>query len=81
MLLFTIDYLGNMYFVKDRAKYFFSFWGLVDLVSILPPYLMILNLSALKGSKVLRILRVVRVLRVLKMARMALQELGKLVGV
>ena len=31
---FTIDYLGNLYFAKDRVKYFFSFWGLVDLVSI-----------------------------------------------
>jgi voltage-gated potassium channel len=72
---FTIDYLGNLYFAKDRVKYFFSFWGLVDLVSILPTYLMILNLTALQGTKVFRVLRVVRVLRVLKMARIALQQI------
>ena len=77
VLFFTIDYLGNLYFAKDRVKYFFSFWGLVDLISILPTYLMIMNLTALQGSKVLRILRVVRVLRVLKMARIALQQLEK----
>ena len=75
VLFFTIDYLGNLYFAKDRIKYFFSFWGLVDLISILPSYLMLMNLTALQGSKVLRVLRVVRVLRVLKMARIALQAL------
>jgi voltage-gated potassium channel len=76
VFFFTVDYLGNLYFAKDRVKYFFSFWGLVDLISIAPTYLMILNLTALQGTKVLRVLRVVRVLRVLKMARVALQALG-----
>jgi voltage-gated potassium channel Kch len=75
VLFFTIDYLGNLYFSKDRLNYFFSFWGLVDLISILPTYLMLMNLTALQGSKVFRVLRVVRVLRVLKMARIALQQL------
>lgn len=75
VFFFTIDYLGNLYFAKNRVKYFFSFWGLVDLISILPTYLMVMNLTALQGSKVFRVLRVVRVLRVLKMARIALQQL------
>jgi voltage-gated potassium channel len=75
VFLFTIDYLGNLYFAENRVKYFFSFWGVVDLISILPSYLMVLNLTALQGAKVFRILRVVRVLRVLKMARSALQEI------
>jgi len=75
VFFFTLDYLGNLYFAKDRVKYFFSFWGLVDLISILPTYLAIMNLTALQGTKVFRVLRVVRVLRVLKMARIALQQL------
>ena len=66
---FTVDYLANVYFATSRLGYIFSFWGLVDLISILPSYLMLLNLSALKGGKALRVVRVVRVLRVLKMAR------------
>jgi voltage-gated potassium channel len=73
--LFTIDYLGNLYFSENRGRYFFSFWGLVDLISIVPSYLMLMNLTALQGAKVFRLLRVVRVLRVLKMARTALQEI------
>jgi voltage-gated potassium channel len=72
---FTLDYLGNLLFAENRARYFFSFWGLVDLVSIVPSYLMLMNLSSLRGAKVLRILRVVRVLRVLKMARFAMQQM------
>jgi voltage-gated potassium channel len=75
LAFFTVDYLANLYFAENRIKYMFSFWGLVDLISILPSYLMILNLTALQGAKVFRILRVVRVLRVLKMARTTLQEI------
>jgi hypothetical protein len=75
VLFFTADYLGHMYYSPNRLKYFFSFWGLVDLISILPTYLTIMNLTALQGTKVFRVLRVVRVLRVLKMARAALQAL------
>jgi voltage-gated potassium channel Kch len=75
VLFFTIDYLGNLYYAPNRVKYFFSFWGLVDLISILPTYLSLMNLTALQGTKVFRILRVVRVLRVLKMARIAIQQL------
>ena len=73
---FTIDYLANLYFAKDRIRYFFSFWGMVDLLSILPSYLMLVNFTGLRGAKVFRLLRVVRVLRVLKIARMALQQMS-----
>jgi voltage-gated potassium channel len=79
VLFFTIDYLGNIYYAPNRVKYFFSFWGLVDLISILPTYLQVMNLSSLQGTKVLRVLRVVRVLRVLKMARIALQNISSMV--
>ncbi len=74
--IFTVDYLGNLWTAKHKIKYIFSFWGLVDLISILPSYLMLMNLTALQGSKVLRLLRVIRVLRVLKLAREALRQIG-----
>lgn len=72
--IFTIDYLGSLFFSEDKAKYAFSVWGIIDLISILPSYLMLLNLTALQGTKVLRLLRVARVLRVLKLARSALTD-------
>ena len=73
---FTLDYLGNIFTSKDRLKYLTSFWGLVDLLSILPTYLMLFNFTGVKATKILRILRVIRVLRVLKLARSALQDVN-----
>jgi voltage-gated potassium channel len=71
--VFTLDYLGNLIYSEKGWRYAFTLWGVIDLVSILPSYLMLLNLTALQGSKVLRLLRVARVLRVLKLARLAMQ--------
>ena len=75
VIFFILDYAGNVFFAVNRIKYIFSFWGLVDFVSILPTILQLLNLGMLQGAKVFRLLRVVRVLRVLKMAKSALKEL------
>jgi voltage-gated potassium channel len=74
VVIFTIDYIANVLCAKDKVKYVFSLWGLIDLVSILPTYLMLLNLTALQGTKVLRLLRVARVLRVLKLVRGAVDN-------
>lgn len=72
--VFTVDYLANLFYSEERMKYAFSVWGIIDLVSILPSYLMLLNLTALQGTKVLRLVRVARVLRVLKLVRVAVSE-------
>lgn len=73
VVIFTLDYLGNLAFSEKGWRYAFTIWGVIDLVSILPSYLMLFNFTALQGSKVLRLLRVARVLRVLKLARQAMQ--------
>lgn len=75
VFFFILDYAGNVFYAPNRIKYIFSFWGIVDFVSILPTILQLLNLGMLQGAKVFRLLRVVRVLRVLKMAKAALKEL------
>ena len=72
--IFTIDYLANLFYSEEKLAYAFSVWGIIDLVSILPSYLMLLNLTALQGTKVLRLVRVARVLRVLKLVRVAVSE-------
>lgn len=64
-ILFTIEYVTRIISVKKARGYIFSFYGIVDLISILPTYISIL----LPGSQyflVIRILRVLRVFRVLK---------------
>ena len=64
-ILFTVEYLLRLICVGRPIKYATSFFGLVDLISIVPTYLSLL----LPGSQfllVIRILRVLRVFRVLK---------------
>jgi len=66
-ILFTIEYLARLWVVRKRLKYAFSFFGIVDLLSILPAYIELL----MPGSHylvTLRILRLMRMFRVLKMA-------------
>jgi len=67
-ILFTIEYIVRVVVVRQKKRYIFSFFGIVDILSIIPTYLTIF----LAGSQyllVIRILRLLRVFRVLKMAR------------
>lgn len=66
--LFTIEYLTRLYCSPKPSAYAKSFYGVIDLVAILPTYLVILFPSAsLVG--VVRALRVMRIFRILKLVR------------
>lgn len=65
-ILFTIEYVLRIYSANDRKAYIFSFYGIVDLVSILPLYLGIFFPIARAGASI-RILRIFRLFRFLKM--------------
>ena len=80
VIFFTLDYAGNIYTARNKVAYIFSFWGFVDLLSILPTFLMLFNFSSIKAAKLLRLLRVIRVLRVLKLARAAMQQVDAAKG-
>ena len=66
-ILFSIEYLLRLYSVKQPLKYARSFYGLVDLVAILPTYLSIF-FPGTQYLLVIRALRVLRVFRILKIA-------------
>jgi hypothetical protein len=55
--LFTFDYFLHIYAAPRRVKYIFSFYGLVDLLSVLPFFL------GAFGTPYLRVFRLVRLLR------------------
>lgn len=65
-VLFTIEYSLRLYCVPSKLKYTTSFFGIIDLLSILPTYLGILA-EGMIYLKVIRILRVLRVFRILKL--------------
>ena len=81
VIIFSIEYLINIYVAqieyRNRIRYVFSFWGLIDILAILPTYLGLINLSALKAVRIFRILRFLRMLRVLKLARHTANTMNK----
>lgn len=64
--LFTVEYLVRLWVVRRPHRYAFSFFGIIDLLSVLPTYISLI----VPGAQVLlsvRILRTVRIFRVLKL--------------
>lgn len=71
-LLFTIEYLVRLYCSPNPRAYATSFYGLVDLLAILPTYVSLIIPSA-SLLLIIRLLRVLRIFRVLKL----LQYIGE----
>jgi voltage-gated potassium channel len=67
-IIFTIEYLLRLWCVKPPRAYALSFFGLIDLLAVIPTYLSLL-LPGGQYLAVIRVLRVMRVFRVLKLAR------------
>jgi voltage-gated potassium channel len=67
-ILFSIEYIIRLQIVKRPLSYFLSFYGIIDLISVLPSYLAIV-LGGAQYFMVIRSLRLLRVFRVLKMVR------------
>lgn len=72
VLLFTGEYLGRLAVSKPRWKYSVSFFGIVDMVAILPTFLGLGNFTFLKSARALRIIRLLRMVRLAKVARSGL---------
>lgn len=64
VLLFSLEYILRILTAESRLKYIFSFFGIVDLLAILPFYL-----TKNVDLRVVRIFRFVRLVRILKLAK------------
>ena len=67
-ILFTIEYLLRLISVNKPLKYIFSFYGIIDLLSILPKYISLFVFGA-SSLAALRALRLMRIFKILKMNR------------
>ncbi|HMQ91205.1 MAG TPA: ion transporter [Flavilitoribacter sp.] len=65
-VLFTIEYALRIYSVYSPRKYMTSFFGVIDLLAILPAYLSVFLVGA-QYFLVVRALRLLRVFRILKL--------------
>lgn len=66
--VFTVEYMVRFYCSPKPFRYASSFYGVIDLVSILPSYISLLVPGA-NYLLIVRLLRVLRVFRVLKLVR------------
>lgn len=67
-IVFTIEYIIRLWISPKPIRYIFSFWGIIDLLSIIPTYLTFF-IAGTHYLLVIRIFRLLRVFRVLKLAR------------
>ncbi|MCH2204571.1 MAG: ion transporter [Lentisphaerales bacterium] len=67
-VIFTIEYILRLICITKPHKYAFSFFGIIDLLAILPTYIGLFLLETnIHSLAIIRILRVLRVFRVLKL--------------
>jgi voltage-gated potassium channel len=80
--LFTVEYGLRLYAVRRPMRYVFSFFGVVDLISILPTYvsLFVPGAHVLTVVRALRLLRVFRVLKLVRFMREGSLLLAALLG-
>lgn len=67
-IIFTIEYLLRLWISPKPVKYVFSWWGMIDLLSILPTYISFF-LVGYHYLLIVRIFRLLRVFRILKLVR------------
>ncbi|MEA1984404.1 MAG: ion transporter [Euryarchaeota archaeon] len=75
-LLFTAEYVLRLICVRSKMRYATSFFGIIDLLAVIPTYLTIF-LPGGQYLMVIRILRMLRIFRVLKLVQY-LQEVDLL---
>ena len=74
IIVFTIEYLARIYIsdltypsgsrLRSAFKFMFSFYGIIDLLAILPFYLPMLIATDLRFLRALRLMRFLRILKV-----------------
>lgn len=67
-IFFTIEYAVRIYCSPNRWRYIFSYYGIVDLLAIIPSYLS-LFVSGISYLLIIRLLRVLRIFRILRLVQ------------
>lgn len=66
--IFTVEYIARIIIVKKPLRYIFSFYGIIDFLSVIPTYLALFIVGS-HSLIVIRTLRLLRVFRILKLTR------------
>lgn len=64
VIIFSIEYLLRIYVADSKPKFIFSFFGIIDLLAILPFYLSFgVDLRSLRALRFLRLFRILKLVR------------------
>lgn len=64
VIVFTLEYLLRIYVADSKLKFVFSFFGIIDLLAILPFYLSFgVDLRSLRALRFLRLFRILKLVR------------------
>ncbi|MEA1878335.1 MAG: ion transporter [Bacteroidota bacterium] len=66
--VFTLEYILRIIVVRSKQQYIFSFYGIVDLLAILPFYIGLIFVGS-QSLMVIRVIRLIRIFRILKLSR------------
>ena len=77
-LVFTVEYLVRLWCLRNPVAYAISFWGVIDLLAILPTFLTLFvpEASSLIVIRVLRVLRVFRILHLFELHEEYIEIIG-----
>ncbi len=67
-VFFTVEYIARIISVTNPWRYITSFYGIIDLLSILPTYVGFFFTSA-RALQIIRIIRLLRIFRIFKLGR------------
>lgn len=81
VVLFGFEYGIRLWASRSRKKYAFSFFGIIDLLAILPSFLGIGNLTYLKSARVLRIIRFLRIIRLSQITKLKVADAEETLGI
>lgn len=76
--LFTAEYILRICIVEKPSRYIFSFYGIIDLLAIIPGFLIFI-LAGAQSLMIIRAVRLIRVFRVLKLTRYT--SAGRMLGI
>ena len=76
LTIFSIEYLLRLWSAPNRLRYATSFYGLIDLVSIVPSIFILVTPDAITYHTlgIIRILRVLRLLRTLRLVQLVIPK-------
>jgi voltage-gated potassium channel len=69
--LFTLEYIARLISIGKPLKYFLSFYGIIDLISILPTH----TLAVIRSIRLLRVFRILKLAQFISEANVLIQAL------